>query len=187
MEIREDLLPYHDRLEARDVRILELVVLHCTELPALSDAREYGERIVHPESQTGNSGHYYIDRDGSVYRYVREDRVAHHVIGHNENSLGIEIVNTGRYPNWFFEKSQVVTEAYTGPQIRALRELLAHLRQAFPSLARIARHSDLDTTLVPAEDNPAAKIRRKIDPGPLFPWQEIADYWQDLCNAPRSR
>ena len=72
-----DPLPYEARLEARALDQIDLVVIHCTELPDLATAREYGERILHA-SGTGNCGHYYIDRDGAVHVYVRPDRVAHH-------------------------------------------------------------------------------------------------------------
>ena len=55
MNLLDDLLSYNDRLEKRDTNTLELVVLHCTELPTLEMAKEYGERIVHSENKTGNS------------------------------------------------------------------------------------------------------------------------------------
>jgi len=180
MNLIDDLLSYNDRLEQRDTNTLELVVIHCTELPTLEMAREYGERIVHPDTKTGNSGHYYIDRDGSVYRYVLEDRIAHHVIGRNRNSLGIEMVNLGRYPNWFDSKHQEVTEEYPGLQLGSLKEFLAELKRRYPQLVKIARHSDLDTLLIPAQDNRDVRIRRKIDPGPLFPWDEIRNFWLSL-------
>ena len=61
-------LPYEPRLAARMSTDIDLVVIHCTELPDLATAREYGERIRYAETQTGNSGHYYIDRDGAPHR-----------------------------------------------------------------------------------------------------------------------
>ena len=70
------LLPYVSRLQARPESQIDLVVLHCTELPDLATAREYGERVLYPDSGTGNSGHLYIDRDGSVHEWVTRDRVA---------------------------------------------------------------------------------------------------------------
>ncbi|TAN06365.1 MAG: N-acetylmuramoyl-L-alanine amidase [Rhodanobacteraceae bacterium] len=170
--IRDRPLPYVDRLQARDTRTVQLVVIHCTELPDLALAREYGERIVHPGG-TGNSGHYYIDRDGSVFRYVRDDRIAHHVRGYNQHSIGIELVNTGRYPNWFDSHQQRMTEPYTDVQIDALLDLLAHLQNALPSLHDIAGHEDLDTGTVAATDDPLRQVRRKLDPGPLFDWERI--------------
>ena len=119
-----DPLPYEDRLDARPLGQIDLVVIHCTELPDLAMARHYGERILHA-SGTGNSGHYYIDRDGSVHVYVRPDRIAHHVRGYNPRSVGIELVNTGRYPDWLARGSQKMEEPYTGAQIASLTRLLA--------------------------------------------------------------
>ena len=172
LSIHEQPLPYIDLLPTRAADAIDLVVIHCTELPDLAMAREYGERVLHA-SGTGNSGHYYIDRDGAIYRYVPGDRVAHHVRGHNEHSIGIELVNRGRYPDWWDSRRQAMTEPYPAVQIDALRALLAQLRAAFPNLKRIAGHEDLDTAMMPATDDPALEIHRKLDPGPMFPWDVV--------------
>ena len=174
LAIRDQPLAYVAKLRVRDVADIDLVVVHCTELPDLATARAYGERIVHP-SGTGNSGHYYIDRDGSVFRYVPDERVAHHVRGHNERSIGIELVNTGRWPDWLDSRRQTMTEIYPDAQIDALLGLLEQLRACLPNLRGIAGHQDLDTDLVPASDDPTRQVRRKLDPGPLFPWQRVVD------------
>ena len=50
LQIIEELLPYNERLEQRDTADLDLIVLHCTELPTMQMAREFGERIVLPET-----------------------------------------------------------------------------------------------------------------------------------------
>src|SRR5690606_3529137 len=63
-------LPYEERLAERRLESIELVVVHCTETPDLEIARQFGERALYA-SGTGNSGHYYIDRDGSVHVFVR--------------------------------------------------------------------------------------------------------------------
>ncbi|MGO1002480.1 N-acetylmuramoyl-L-alanine amidase [Lysobacter sp. CA196] len=168
-------LPYEARLQARDPATIDLVVIHCTELPDLATAREYGERVLYPQSGTGNSGHYYVDRDGSVSRYVAPERIAHHTRGYNERSIGIELVNTGRYPNWLDSRHQAMDEAYTPQQIDALQALLAALRAQLPSLRLIAGHEDLDTTEVEASDDPTRQVRRKLDPGPRFPWLRVLD------------
>jgi N-acetylmuramoyl-L-alanine amidase len=172
--IHDQRLPYATQLQARALADIDLVVIHCTELPDLATAREYGERVVHP-SGTGNSGHYYIDRDSSVFRYVSDERVAHHVRGHNEHSIGVELINTGRWPDWFDSRRQAMTEPYPAAQIDALLALLAHLRGALPNLRSIAGHEDLDTDKVAASDDPSRLVRRKLDPGPLFPWPQVMD------------
>ena len=166
-------LPYEARLTPRDPASIDLVVIHCTELPDLATAREYGERVLYDESGTGNSGHYYIDTDGTVYRFVADDRIAHHTHGHNARSIGIEVANIGRYPHWNDSRHQTFTVPYTKPQIDALLALLRQLRTHIPSLRHIAGHEDLDRRLEPASDDPTIMLPRRQDPGPLFPWGEV--------------
>jgi N-acetylmuramoyl-L-alanine amidase len=165
-------LPYEQQLEARAPSAIELVVIHCTELPDLATAREYGER-VHYASGTGNSGHFYIDRDGTVHAFVRPERVAHHVRGHNPRAIGIELVNSGRYPDWLDSRRQAMDEPYTEAQLGALVALLRVLAERYPTLRQVAGHEDLDTEEVAASDDPTQRVRRKRDPGPRFPWERV--------------
>ncbi len=171
--VHDSLLPYAALLRARALSDVDLVVVHCTELPDLATAREYGERVLYPESGTGNSGHYYDDRDGAIHRYVPDDRVAHHTRGYNPRSIGIELVNTGRWPHWLDSRHQAMDEAYTPAQVDALIALLQRLHANLPALRWIAGHEDLDTDEVAASDDPAVLVRRKRDPGPLFPWARV--------------
>lgn len=166
-------LPYVEQLAARDVASVSLVVIHCTELPDLATAREYGERILYSESSTGNSGHFYIDRDGRVHEFVPVTHVANHTRGFNPQSVGIELVNRGRYPSWFDSRQQTMTEPYTSPQIASLKALLAKLHRELPNLVEIAGHEDLDTAEVEASDDAMLRVRRKRDPGVMFPWPDI--------------
>lgn len=171
--LRIDPLPYSERLASRALDAIDLVVIHCTELPDLATAREYGERIEHSASQTGNSGHYYIDRDGRIHQWVAPERVAHHVRNFNRHSLGIELVNLGRYPDWLDSRRQTMTEPYPEAQIAALIGLLTALHAQYPNLKWIAGHEDLDTERVPASDDPQVEVPRKRDPGPMFPWSRV--------------
>ncbi|MBP1472705.1 N-acetylmuramoyl-L-alanine amidase [Frateuria sp. MAH-13] len=180
--ITDQPLPYVDRLPERAVEAVTLVVIHCTELPDLATAREYGEKVLY-ESGAGNSGHYYIDRDGTILRYVPGTRIAHHVRGRNADSIGIELVNRGRYPDWFVSGNQTMSELYPQVQVEALRVLLAQLRREYPNLRSVAGHEDLDTARVPASDDPAVMVPRKLDPGPLFPWDAIVP----ACGLERVR
>ncbi|QNP40107.1 N-acetylmuramoyl-L-alanine amidase [Lysobacter solisilvae (ex Woo and Kim 2022)] len=174
LPITVDLLPYEAKLDARPLAQIDLVVIHCTELPDLAMAREFGERELYA-SGTGNSGHYYIDRDGGVVQYVSLQRVAHHVRGYNARAIGIELVNTGRYPHWHDSRHQAMDEPYTDAQIAALIALLHRLQAEVPSLRQVAGHEDLDTSLQAAADDPAVEVARKLDPGPLFPWRHVLD------------
>lgn len=174
-DVRIDPLRYERLLDARPLSQVDLVVLHCTELPDLATARDYGERVLYPASGTGNSGHWYIDRDGTVERWIDPARVAHHVRGFNLRSVGIELVNAGRWPRWLDARHQAMTEPYGGAQIEALIALLASLASDLPALRWIAGHEDLDTGEVPASDDPTVQVRRKRDPGPMFPWRQVLE------------
>lgn len=179
--VRDWPLPYVARLESRAVGAIDLVVVHCTELPDLAAARTHGERILYPASGTGNSGHWYIDRDGTTFRFVEPVRIAHHVHGCNARSVGIELVNRGRWPDWNDSRRQEFTEPYAPAQVDALIALLDALRTSLPGLRWIAAHEDLDRRREPASDDASILLPRRRDPGPLFPWPEVLA----RCRLPR--
>jgi N-acetylmuramoyl-L-alanine amidase len=173
--IHQRLLTYAGRLQKRSIDDISLVVIHCTELPDLAMARDFGEKVHHQETQTGNCGHFYVDRDGTVEQWVPFDRVAHHVRGFNPQSIGIELVNNGRYPDWFHAQNQEMSEPYPDLQIEAIAVLVNHLQLLLPNLEKVAGHEDLDTGMVASDDRPECMIRRKLDPGILFPWSVFMD------------
>ena len=170
---RHEPVPYASKLPLRDPASIDLVVVHCTETPTLASAREFGERVIYPDSGTGACGHFYIDRDGALVCYVEPERIANHVRGWNPRSIGVEIVNTGRYPHWYDSRHQAMDEPYAEAQIDALVALIAGLRGRLPSLRYIAGHEDLDTARVEASDDPTQTVWRKRDPGPQFPWDRV--------------
>lgn len=174
-DVRTHLLPYANALDHRATGAIRRVVIHATELPDLATAREYGNRIHHPDSATGNSGHFYIDRDGTIEQWVPLDRVAHHVRDHNADTIGIELVNRGRWPDWFDSNAQDWTEIYPEAQIAALIELLVDLKHQLPQLRGLVGHDQLDTASVTASDDPEKQVRRKTDPGTRFPWSQVIE------------
>lgn len=166
------LLPYNDKLDSRELSSIEMLVIHCTELPNIKSARVYGEK-VHYKSGTGNCGHYYIAKSGDTYQWVTNNRIAHHVKDHNQNSIGIELDNLGRYPNWHQTNAQIMHDEYPQALIDSLLELILKLQKQLPNLKYITGHEDLDTRLIKSENDPEIYIRRKMDPGKLFPWTEV--------------
>lgn len=165
---------YEDRLDRRALADIDLLVVHCTELPDLATARTYAERVLHAGSGTGNCGHYYLGRDGTALEYVAPQWVAHHCVGVNARAIGIELDHAGRWPDWLHASHQRITQPYPEAQIAALLQLLkTHLRPKLPALRWIAGHEELDQRRVPASDDPAREVRRKRDPGESFPWHVV--------------
>ncbi|HRL21407.1 MAG TPA: N-acetylmuramoyl-L-alanine amidase [Alcaligenes sp.] len=116
-------------------------------------------------TQRNVSAHYLItdEHRPTVYRLVDENRRAWHAgLGSwygftdlNTGSIGIEIVNPGRLDDGRWAP-------YTPEQIQTLIVLLKDLAQRHGVTPRnIIGHSDVAP-------------QRKLDPGPLFPWQELA-------------
>lgn len=104
--------------------------------------------------------HYIVGRDGEVAASVPEDEVAVHAIGRNDSSIGIELINAGDG-----------VDAFPKPQIDALARLVHAIRQRWSvPLIEVKGHADIDhTTFRCAGRN----VRRKQDPGPLFPWDRL--------------
>jgi N-acetylmuramoyl-L-alanine amidase len=97
------------------------------------------------------------------------------VAGRNADTVGIELVNRGRWPDWLHTDAQSLGEAYPEAQIEALIGLLRALQLDLPGLRWIAGHEDLDRRLVPATDDAGTQVRRKRDPGPGFPWARVTE------------
>lgn len=113
------------------------------------------------------SSHYLIDTDPpTIYRLVDEDKRAWHAGDSswqgrtwlNASSIGIEIV----HPGYRDTPDGRLWYAWDERQIEQLELLLRDLLQRHQLPAeRVIGHSDIAP-------------QRKLDPGPLFPWQRLA-------------
>ncbi|MCC2595141.1 N-acetylmuramoyl-L-alanine amidase [Pusillimonas sp. MFBS29] len=149
---------------------VEFIVLHYT-----STGNEASLNIL---SRRNVSSHYLITREERphVYQLVDESRRAWHAgvsawFGRsdmNSGSIGIEIVNQG------LEGEQ--WDTYDPVQMQVLASLLHEI---------IKRHQIKPHNIVGHSD---IAPQRKIDPGPRFPWKQLADqgigrwYDEDLAR-----
>ncbi|MDE2501260.1 MAG: N-acetylmuramoyl-L-alanine amidase [Alphaproteobacteria bacterium] len=158
--------PNHD---ARPAGVaVDMLVLHYT---GMNTAEEALERLCDPAAKV--SAHYTIDRDGTVYVHVPEERRAWHAgVSHwagengvNARSIGIELVNPGHEFGYV---------PFADDQIAALIDLARGILARHPIPARrVLGHSDVAPS-------------RKTDPGELFPWKHLADFgigiWPNLSS-----
>lgn len=143
----------------QDSRV-QFIVLHYTssDLP----------RSLYLLTEKEVSSHYLIaEQPATIYRLVDENRRAWHA-GHsqwngrtwlNSSSIGIEMVNQG-----YTDTAQgLVWQAWSPEQVDALVLLLKDIMQRHGLTAdHIVGHSDIAP-------------QRKVDPGPAFPWQRLAE------------
>ncbi|MDE2495504.1 MAG: N-acetylmuramoyl-L-alanine amidase [Alphaproteobacteria bacterium] len=146
---------------------IDMLVLHYT---GMKTAEEALERLCDPAAKV--SAHYTVDRDGTVYAHVPEERRAWHAgvsfwageSSVNACSLGIELVNPGHEFGYV---------PFTDEQIASLIDLARDILARHPiSARRVLGHSDV----APA---------RKTDPGELFPWRRLAEFGVGIWPAPR--
>jgi N-acetylmuramoyl-L-alanine amidase len=156
MRIVECRSPNHD-VRPEDGSV-DTLVLHYT---GMRTADEALARLTDPDAKV--SAHYTIDRDGRVFRHVVEERRAWHAgvswwagsSDINSRSIGIELVNPGHEFGY---------EPFPKAQISALIDLADGILRRYPIPAhRVLGHSDV----APA---------RKLDPGELFPWEQLAEF-----------
>lgn len=95
--------------------------------------------------------HYYIRKDGSIYRGRPEWAVGAHATGHNDRSIGI--CCEGAY----------MTETMPAAQLASLKALLRDIMGRYGTLA-LKRHRDVNATSCPGDN---------------FPWAEVQDYMKE--------
>lgn len=100
---------------------------------------------------TGIGYHYYIRKDGSVYRGRPEWALGAHAVGHNDRSIGI--CCEGAY----------MTETMPAAQLTSLKALLRDIVGRYGKLA-LLRHKDVNSTDCPGKN---------------FPWAEAQDYMNE--------
>src|SRR5258708_29166259 len=135
---------------------VDILLLHYTGME--TGAAAVG-RLCDPDAKV--SAHYTVDEDGTIFSHVREEcRAWHAGVSYwagdrdiNARSIGIEIVNPGHEFGY---------RSFPDAQIEAVIRLAQDIFSRHPIPAeRVLGHSDV----APA---------RKLDPGELFPWGELA-------------
>ena len=89
--------------------------------------------------------HFYVRKDGKVYRGRPENWVGSHTVGHNSTKLGI------------CAEGNFETEKMPETQKNAIIELLNYLRGKYGNL-KVYRHKDLDSTACPGKNYPFNEI-----------------------------
>lgn len=140
---------------------INAIIIHHTAIGSLDSVLAW---FKNDESRV--SSHYVIDRDGTIYQVVDDDKKAWHagisnwrgVENLNNTSIGIELVNTGY-------------ESFDTRQISALIELCRGLKKKYDIPDHnIIGHSDIAPS-------------RKIDPSIHFDWDWLHDNGLGLMSV----
>ena len=141
MQIIETNLPTNGSFSRRN-RTDEIILHHAE---AKSASVEEVNRWHLERGWTGIGYHFYIRKDGRIYRGRPEWAVGAHAQGHNSRSVGICV--EGAY----------MTETMPKAQFDALVGLVREEMAKYPG-AKVLRHKDVNSTDCPGDN---------------FPWQEV--------------
>jgi len=168
MKIKDFFSPNYNK-NKRSKGSIKTIVIHYT---GMQSERETLNKLCDSKSRV--SCHYLINRNGKIFRLVKDKNIAWHAgkscwskyRNLNKNSIGIELVNRGH---------QFGYTNYTSKQILQLIVLCRLLIKKYKiSKRNIVGHSDIAPS-------------RKIDPGEKFPWQLLSKnkigIWHNLNNS----
>jgi N-acetyl-anhydromuramyl-L-alanine amidase AmpD len=162
-----------DHGEKRDAGSIIALVVHTIGGPACiantmkfqpitkrDDDAQFWQKILRTAR---NEAHYVIGRNGTLAQVMPPTDIAHHAVGINDISIGIELVHRGDGIEQFEE-----------PQIAELIELIREIRRQFPkiSITNIVAHSDIDQRTCSCGGK---SYNRRQDPGTNFPLQRVID------------
>lgn len=103
------------------------------------------DRIHKNKGWTCIGYHFYVRKDGSIYRGRREEAVGAHAYGSNTDSIGI--CAEGNFEN----------ETMGDVQKQALKELVAYLKNKY-GITKVQRHRDVNATACPGKNYPFEEI-----------------------------
>ena len=101
----------------------------------------------------GIAYHYYVRKDGSIYRGRPENMRGGHTTGHNHHTIGI-----------CFE-GDFSAEAMSSAQLEAGQKLVADIRKRYPGIA-VKRHSEYNSTACPGKNFPFVLMTDPIEGSP---------------------
>lgn len=94
--------------------------------------------------------HFYVRKDGSVYRGRPIGTIGAHATGYNDKSIGV-----------CFEGNFETETEMSGLQKRAGKELITYLKGLYPK-AEIKKHRDVEATACPGNEFPFDEIKRGV-------------------------
>lgn len=137
MEVKEVKLNFRDMTPRS--KVLEYIIIHHTASTAKETVEQIHNFHINNNGWAGIGYHFYIRKDGTIYRGRPEKYVGAHCENYNSVSLGICCEGN-------FEIEQP-----TDNQLKSLSELLQHLKQKYGNV-QVVGHRDLNATACPGKN-----------------------------------
>ncbi|MEM9129928.1 MAG: N-acetylmuramoyl-L-alanine amidase [Pseudomonadota bacterium] len=134
------------------MRRVDEIIIHCTATRAewwstrtvKQKTAEVRKWHVEDRGWSDIGYHFLIDRDGKVATGRPIDRDGAHVRGHNKGTIGIALFG-GHGGN----EDDTFDDHFTPAQDAALRKMIAHLKDSYPTISKITGHHEYSAKACP--------------------------------------
>lgn len=142
MKINENTFAWNGNLSKR--YLTEYIILH--HRAGDGDVQSIHRQHVNGNGWTGIGYHFYVRKDGSIYRGRPINTWGAHCVGYNDKSIGV-----------CFE-GDFSKEKMSDTQKKAGQKLVSYLKELYPD-AKIAKHEDFNSTSCPGKNFPFKDIK----------------------------
>ena len=121
------------------------IILHHSGVSVLQSVEVIHNYHKNTNKWAGIGYHFYVRKDGSIYRGRPEEMIGAHAYGANSDSIGI------------CAEGNFNEETMSEVQKNAIRELVAYLKEKY-NITKVQRHSDTIATTCPGKNYPFEDI-----------------------------
>lgn len=121
------------------------IILHHSGVSVLQSVEVIHNYHKNTNKWAGIGYHFYVRKDGSIYRGRPEEMIGAHAYGANSDSIGI------------CAEGNFNEETMSEVQKKAIRELVVYLKEKY-NITKVQRHSDTIATTCPGENYPFEDI-----------------------------
>lgn len=174
MEIIDEGLEFNSNYETRDISVINRIILHHTGVSV-----EQSVEVIHNYHKSiGYAGigyHFYVRKDGLIYKGRDIDMVGAHAYGSNYDSIGV------------CAEGNFNEEEMNDTQKSSLKELVSYLKATY-GIDLVQAHRDVDSTSCPGDNYPFEEIANsEPQPTPPEPPTPSGDEQiraiQEWCNS----
>ena len=179
IKLTKDYIKKHYGVSLMDIEFVpSMLIVHVSETndlqqffdsvrkPALSPNQDDDEGSE--AAEVNASTHYVVDRDGTIYNFMKDFQIARHSTGLDRQAIGITAIGNGEQP-------------LTNEQVNATALLTRYLREKYHSIAWLVGNAEMmafqQTPLW--EEKLPFKMDQKADPGTAF-MEKLRGYLADL-------
>ena len=145
MEIIETNLKFNGNKTIRDLSTIKRIILHHSGVTVLQRFEKIHNYHKNSRGYAGIGYHFYVRKDGNIYRGRPLEYVGAHAYNHNADSIGI------------CAEGDFNSEAMSDIQKNAIIELVAYLKGVY-NISSVQGHKEVCSTSCPGANFPLGEI-----------------------------